>query len=94
MNKKIQAKKEITLDDLALMVAKGFNEVNEKMDNGFKNVTERLDKVETDVQTLKTDVTEIKLTVNNIKADLNKKVDKIDHNTLTYQVERLEKKFA
>ncbi len=80
MNEKQQTKKEITMDDLALMVAKGFNDVDEKMASGFKSVNERLDKVEIKLDT--------------IEANLNKKVDKVDHNTLTYRVEKLEKKFA
>lgn len=87
MNKEKQTKKEITLDDLALMVAKGFDEMNEKMDDGFKEAKSDINKLEINVRDIKTDVKDI-------KANLNKKVDKIDHNTLTYRVEKLEKKFA
>ncbi len=36
----------MTLDDLAGMVARGFSDVNEKMDRGFASVNGRLDKVE------------------------------------------------
>jgi transcription antitermination factor NusG len=43
---------------------------------------------------LKSDIKEIKEDTENIKADLNKKVDKVDHNTLIYRVEKLEKKFV
>ena len=85
MDKKI--KKEITIDGLALMVAKGFNDVNERMDKGFKEVNKRFEQVDKRFE-------EVNKQLNNIKADLNKKVDKIDHNTLTYRVEKLEKKFA
>jgi len=77
---KEKQKKEITLDDLALMVAKGFNEVNEKMDKKFKEI--------------ETDIKKVKKDTEDIKAEMNKKVDKIEHNTLTYRVEKLEKKFA
>jgi len=80
-------KKEITMDELALMVANGFNEIHEKMDDGFKEV--RLD-----IKNVKSDIKGIKDDTEDIKADLNKKVDKIDHNTLAYRVEKLEKKFA
>lgn len=94
MKKNNSTKKEITIDDLALMVAKGFDDMNGridqmdgkidqmdgKMDSGFKSVNERLDRVEVKLE--------------NIEADLHKKVDKIDHNTLTYRVEKLEKNFA
>lgn len=55
--------------------------------NGFLSVEGRLDRIETDVKEIKSDTGEI-------KAELNKKVDKIEHNTLKYRVEKLEKKFA
>jgi len=89
-----QPQKEITLDDLALMVDKGFNDVNEKMTDGFKNVNERLGKVEVRLDTLENDVETIKTTTGNIEANLNKKIDKVDYNALTYRVEKLEEKFA
>lgn len=69
-----------TIEELALMVAKGFDKMDEKMDKGFKDVTERLDKVESALGT--------------IKADLNKKVDKFEHKSLEFRVEKLEKKLA
>lgn len=69
-------KKEVTTDDLAIMIQKGFLSMDEK-----------LGKIETNIKEIKGDT-------ENIKADLNKKVDKIDHNTLEYRVEKLEKKFA
>jgi hypothetical protein len=90
MEKNNQDKKEITLDDLARITQKGLLSIDEKLEN----VEKKLDKIETDVSVLKTDVTYIKSTVDNIEANLNKKVDKVDHNTLTYRVEKLEKKFA
>jgi hypothetical protein len=68
------------IEDLALMAAKGFNEVNEKMDKGFKKVA--------------SDIKEIKEDTGNIRADLNKKVDKFTYNTLEYRFEKLEKKFV
>jgi len=80
MNTEKNTKKETTLDDLALMVAKGFNEVNERMDKRFDQVDKRFERIEKRLE--------------NIEADLNKKVDKIEYNTLTYRVEKLEKKFA
>lgn len=69
-------KKEITIDDLAMMVQKGFNSTDVKFEE------------------LKTEIQELKLDIKEIKTNLNKKVDKIDHNTLTYRVEKLEKNFA
>jgi hypothetical protein len=90
-------KKEMTLDELARIVQEGFLDIKSdvkilKTDaHGLKIDVEVL---KTDVGILKTDVADIKSTVDNIEANLNKKVDKIDHNTLTYRVEKLEKKFA
>lgn len=74
------------MDDLARIVQEGF-----------LNMNERFDIVETDLGEIKTDVSEMKTSIEHLEADLNKKVDKIDHNTLTYRVEKLEKlskKFA
>lgn len=76
MSEKSQAKKEITIDELARIVQ-----------GGFLSVEGKLDKIEIDIKEIKSDT-------GDIKADLNKKVDKIDHNTLEYRVEKLEKKFA
>ena len=39
-------KKDITLNDLALMMGRGFNEVHEKMDKGFANVDKRFEQVD------------------------------------------------
>ena len=94
-----QKKKKITIAGLALMVAKGFDKMDEKVDRGFKGVNERftgveerLGAIETDVAVLKIDVGVLKTDVKEIKANLNKKVDKIEYNTIEYRVEKLEKK--
>ena len=39
-------KKKITIDKLALMIGNGFSETNEKVENGFKEVNARLDRIE------------------------------------------------
>ena len=87
MTKEKETKKAMTIDDLALMVAKGFNETNERMDKRFEQVDKRFEQVDRHFE-------EVNKQLRNIKADLNKKVDKIDHNTLIYRVEKLEKNFA
>jgi len=43
---KKKKEKEITLDDLALMMGRGFNEVHEKMDKGFAGVDKKFDEVD------------------------------------------------
>lgn len=100
-----QQKKEITMDDLALMMTKGFEKSNKLTDekietlavlvqDSFLSVEGRLDGVEEKLDKLEIGVKEVKLDTEDIKAELNKKVDKITHNTLTYRVEKLEEKFA
>jgi peptidoglycan hydrolase CwlO-like protein len=83
-------KKETTIDDLAFMVQRGFLGVEKRLGS----VEGKLSSVEKKVGKLEVDIEEIKETVGNIEANLNKKVDKIDHNTLVYRVEKLERKFA
>jgi predicted nucleic acid-binding Zn-ribbon protein len=51
-------------------------------------------KLEQKVDATQKDVAKIDTTVNNIQANLIKKVDKIEYNTLDYRVEKLEEKFA
>ena len=76
-------KKEVTIEDLAGMVQRGFVQ----MDNRFDGVDKRLDKIEN-----RLDKVEDRL--DSIETELIKKVDKVDHNTLDYRVEKLEKRFA
>ncbi|HBB56978.1 TPA: hypothetical protein DEW47_03885 [Patescibacteria group bacterium] len=45
-SKKGQLKKEVTIDDLALMVAKGFEETHKIMDERFKRVDERFEQID------------------------------------------------
>ncbi len=81
--KTLEAKIESSNEELATMTQKQFLQLDRKIEI-----------VKTEVAGLKTDVARIDTTVNNIEANLNKKVDKIDHNTLDYRVEKLEEKFA
>jgi len=78
-----ELKEKITMDDLARIVQDGFLKIDER----FDGVEQRLDGVEQ-----RLDGVEQRL--DNIQANLNKKVDRIDHNTLDYRVEKLEEKFA
>jgi predicted nuclease with TOPRIM domain len=54
--------KEITIDDLATMIAKGFNEVDDR----FNKVDKRFDKLEKDVKLIKLDVEDVKLRLDNV----------------------------
>lgn len=60
-------KSKITLDKLALMVGKGFNEVHKRIDN-----------IKIDIDNIKIDVIELKLDVKSLKTkvdDIDKKFD-------------------
>jgi hypothetical protein len=46
--------KEITIDELAIMVQKGFDSMDKKMDKGFDHVNKRLDGVEGCIKRLET----------------------------------------
>lgn len=83
MEEKNNQTKKMTMDDLARIVQDSFLSVEGRLDG----VEEKLDKLEIGVK-------EVKLDTEDIKAELNKKVDKISHNSLTYRVEKLKKKFA
>jgi len=46
LNFKIMPKKNTTIDDLAVMVQKGFIGVDKKMEAGFKNVDKKFENVD------------------------------------------------
>jgi len=71
--------KEITLDDLAGMMQKGFLSMDEKFDALENRLTL---KIEDSIETAKEE----------IKAELNKKVDIFTHKDLEFRVEKLEEK--
>jgi hypothetical protein len=79
--KERKTKKEITLDDLALMVGKGFNEVGE-----------RLTSLERGQAVLERGQAELKKGQENIRTDLSRRVHIFDHKELEFRVERLEEK--
>lgn len=68
------------IDDLAIMAQNGFNELRTEFKVDLKAVEEKVD--------------DVKDEISEVKAELNKKVDKFEHNGLEYRVEKLEKKFA
>jgi hypothetical protein len=102
MEEKNNDKNEMSLDKLARKMSDGFGEMQKSMDARFEKFEKRLDtkleKIATTIQgdllNLKDEIKEVKSDTEDIKAELNKKVDKITHNDLTYRVEKLEEKFA
>ena len=77
------SKKEITLEDLAGMMQKGFLSMDEKMDEKLNKLEEKLTlKIEGVVEGAKDE----------LKAELNKKVDIFTHKDLEFRVEKLEEK--
>jgi len=81
----------MTIDDLALIVERGF-EKSERLTD--KKIDELALHVQNELLGLKDIIKEVKSDTEEIKAELNKKVDKITYNTLEYRVEKLEEKFA
>jgi len=79
--KREKTKKEITLDDLALMVGKGFNEMRERF--------ERLEKGQA---ALEKGQAALEKGQEDIKTDLSRRVHIFDHKELEFRVERLEEK--
>ena len=68
----MKKKKEITLDDLALMMGRGFNEVHKKMDRGFASVDERLAEVNEKIDANTADIKYLKSEVNLLKNGIEK----------------------
>jgi archaellum component FlaC len=92
---KNSVEKEITLEDLALMVGKGFNKMDERfkgIDNRLDGIDNRLDGIDNRLDGIDNRLDGIDNQLNDIKADLNKKVDVFKYNDLTYRVEKLEDK--
>lgn len=88
-----KTKKEITIDDLAVMVQNGFLSVEEKignLDGKVGRLESKVDNLESSVRKLETEVTTIKDDIKDIKTDMNKKVDVFTHKSLEYRVEKLE----
>ncbi|MDD3487335.1 MAG: hypothetical protein PHF35_03095 [Candidatus Moranbacteria bacterium] len=93
--KKKNTKKEITMNDLALMVGKGFNEMGER----FDRVENRLNALEKGQENLEKDVADLKIGQANlekgqaeIKFELTSRVHIFDYKELEFRVERLEEK--
>jgi len=84
---KIEASKNETVKMLEAKIESSADKLAAMTQKQFLDLERKIGNVEIDVK-------EIKRTAANIEANLNKKVDKIDHNTLDYRVEKLEKKFA
>ena len=76
-----QKEEEITLEDLAAIVQNSLLELKSDLKSDIKESKDALRK-------------EITNATEDIKAEINKKVDKFEHNELVYRVEKLEKKFA
>jgi len=76
---KKEPKKKVTIDDLAVMVGRGFNDVHEKMDKGFADVNSRLDKVE-----IKLDRVDYRLTsLEENQLDLKLRIDVLNYTKTT-----------
>ena len=74
-----KSRKEITIDDLAVMVQNSLLSLEDNLGRKIDNTEAKLRK-------------EIKSAKDELKAELNKKVDIFTHKDLEYRVEKLEEK--
>lgn len=66
MKKKTHVKKEVTIEDLAIMVQGGFTETNCKIKEGFAEQGERIDNLTRRVDGLDRSMFEVKLKIDSI----------------------------
>ena len=88
--------KNITIDDLALMVSKGFAGMDNRlagMDKRFDSMDKRFDSIEDRLGNLEKGFEEMKAELFFIRAELSKRVDKFSHKDLELRLEKLEAKF-
>ena len=76
----LEVKIDSSIEGLATSTQKQFLELEEKLGKKIDNIDERLINVEKKID--------------RIEGEIIKKVNKEDHNTLIYRVEKLEEKFA
>ncbi|MCC6323986.1 hypothetical protein IT400_04315 [Candidatus Nomurabacteria bacterium] len=80
MKKEVKKSKKMTIDDLAIMVAKGFNGIEsrmvtkEEMNARFREVDERFDKVDEGLD-------KIESRLDNIETNDGKRLDKLEDKT-------------
>jgi septation ring formation regulator EzrA len=70
------AKKNITLDDLAMMVAKGFEDMEgrfDRVDKRFDRIEARMDVAEKDIKEVKGDVKHLRTEAKLIRSELKQK---------------------
>lgn len=77
--------KEITTNQLARMIVKGFSEVDKKIDHIHQDLSQRIDHVDQEILNIKQDINDFQVSKANY-------VYKIDHNRLVHRVEVLEDK--
>lgn len=79
-------------ESLAASMQRQFLAEREYMDKRFENVDKRFNSMDKRFESMDKRFDETDEKLEDIKADINKKTGKIEHNDLTYRVEKLEKK--
>lgn len=85
-------KKEVTTDELAVMVQNGFTEMREYMDKRFEKLENGQRKLEDGQKKLENGQQRLEKGQEELKANLNKKVDVFEYKSLEYRVEKVEQK--
>ena len=96
MKTKTKKKREMTLDDLALMMGRGFNEAREKMDKGFAEVDKKFAVINEEIGELRGDVGELKNNFNSLQIAVDGYAKKADSYfqemvLLSHKVDRMER---
>lgn len=87
--------KEITLNDIAELIQTSANETTRALESKIEaSASELATMTQEQFLELGSTMREVVFDVKEIKGNLNKKVDKIEHNTLEYRVEKLEEKYV
>jgi septation ring formation regulator EzrA len=71
--------KSISVDDLAIMVGKGFKELSNDIDGRFKRVDERFDHVEARLVTVEEKVNLVRADIAELRYDYKKVITRIEN---------------
>jgi prefoldin subunit 5 len=87
------AKKNITIDELAIMVQKGFDETHREMRDGFKTVDKRFEQVDKRFEQVDKRFEQVDKRLDGMvtKAEMNRRFDGLEDRVLASHQKRIEK---
>jgi len=78
--------KKITIDDLAMMVQRGFNGTDEKMGKGFRDVDARFEKIDDSFEEVNSQFNEVRIQFK----EVNVRLDRIENIILKQHGQQIE----